>query len=31
VKVPADLNVGYVMGAAMIIPSVLKQIGMKVT
>ncbi len=31
VKVPADLNVGYIMGAGDDIPTVLKQIGMKVT
>ena len=31
VKVPQDLNVGYVMGAGDDIPTVLQQIGMKVT
>jgi LmbE family N-acetylglucosaminyl deacetylase len=31
VKVPADLNVGYVMGAGDDIPAVLTQIGLKVT
>ena len=31
VKVPANLNVGYIMGAGDDIPTVLKQIGMKVT
>ncbi|HSY64670.1 MAG TPA: PIG-L family deacetylase [Terriglobales bacterium] len=31
VKVPEDLNVGYVMGAGDDIPTVLRQIGMKVT
>ena len=31
VKVPADLHVGYIMGAGDDIPTVLKQIGMKAT
>ena len=31
VKVPIDLSVGYVMGAGDDIPTVLKQIGMKIT
>jgi LmbE family N-acetylglucosaminyl deacetylase len=31
VKVPADLNVGYIMGAGDDIPTVLKQIGLNVT
>ena len=31
VKVPKDLSVGYIMGAGDDIPTVLKQIGMKVT
>jgi hypothetical protein len=31
VKVPKDLNFGYIMGAGDDIPTVLKQIGMKVT